>query len=258
MNKKILVVEDEKDILEYLASYIPLLGYELETAEDGLQALAKVNAFQPGLVLLDLLLPKMDGTQVLKEIRKHHPQIKIMILTGTRRDAAELMQMGADEVLYKPLDLTALSEHIKTLLPAEPETKSETAEIARMMIVEDEEDIRDYLRREVFLPLGLEVYEAPDGETALRIFKEKQPHIVIVDLAIPNKIHGYTLIQQLATSVDPPAPKSIIVATAALGDTVEDLKRQGYPVFRKPLDLERLKERVFEACRRNQLRLKKN
>lgn len=256
MKKKILAVDDELDVLEYLASYLPLVGYELETASGGMEALAKVNAFRPDVILLDILMPGVDGMAVLRDVKKHYPSIKVIIITATRTQKAELLAEGADDVLYKPLDLTELSERVKLLLPAGGEAAAAGAEYARLLIVEDETEISDYLKEIVFDPLGYEVYTAEDADKAYAVCKDKRPHIVIVDLAIPSTHHGYNLIQRLAHTADFPVPKSIIIATAALGNASDELRRKGYPVIDKPIDYERLKERVFEACRKHGLRLK--
>lgn len=263
MNTKILVADDEPDVLEYLASYIPLLGYTLETARDGAETLAKVNFFKPGLLLLDLLMPKTDGLTVLKEVKKHHPEMKVLVVTGTRASHHELIELGADGVIYKPIDLTNLSEEIKSLLPPLDETQSKKAEFARLEIVEDEAEIRDYLKKDLFERLGFEVDTAKDVDEGWEIYRTKLPHIVIVDLACPTKQNGYDFIQKLTQTTNPPPPKSIIIETAYLGDGSEELKsleRQGYPIIGKPLDsqkLERLKERVLEACQKHGLRLKR-
>jgi len=253
---RVLIAEDEAEVLEYLSIYVPLLGYQVETARDGVETLAKVNAFKPSLLMLDIVMPKMDGLAVLSDIKKHHPDMKILVVTGTRMSRSELQKLGAHEVIYKPIDLTILSEAIKGLLPPSEGGLSEISEVARLEIVEDEEEISDFLKTCLFEPLGIEVYTAKNAVDAFEIYKAKRPHIVLVDLAIPTKEQGYGLVQRLAKSVDPPPPKSIIIQTAALGDATEDLKRQGYPVFDKPIDYERLKERVFEACQKYRLRFK--
>jgi len=199
-------------------------------------------------------MPRMDGAAVLKEIRKHNHEIKVLVATATRMTFEELRGLGADRVIYKPIDLTILSEEIKALLPPVEDTGG--AEIARIEIVEDEVDISDFLRDSLFVPMGFQVFMAQDASSGFELFCAKRPHIVIVDLAVPNKEHGYNLVQKLARLKEPPPPKSIIIATAALGDTTEELKRQGYPIFDKPIDLPRLKQRVLEACRRHGLKLK--
>lgn len=255
MKRRVLIAEDEVNILEYLGSYIPLLGYEVETAQDGMEALAKVNAFKPELLVLDIAMPKVDGMAVLNEVRKHQKGMKILVVTGTRNTWEELTKAGADAVLYKPIDLTILSEEIKNLLPPLDESVSKEAEYARLEIVDDEPEILDFLTT-LFGPLGLEVYTAKNAEEAFEVYKTKLPQIAIVDLSIPNKEQGYNLVQKLAGTIDPPPPRSIIIQTAALGDTTEILKRQGYPIFDKPIDYERLKERVLDACKKYGLRLR--
>lgn len=256
MKRKILVAEDEADVLEYLSSFIPLLGYQLETAKDGMEALAKINVFHPELLVLDIAMPKKDGIEVMREAKKHYPGIKVIIVTGTRTTLGELQQAGANDVLYKPIDLTVLSERIKYHLPPEEETVSDASEVARLLIVEDESEICEFLQKEVFEPRGLEVFTAKNADIGWELYQAKRPHIVVVDLAVPSKEQGYGLIGRLTNTTEPPPPKSVIIATASFGDTAEKLQRQGYPVFYKPMDYERLIERVFEACGRYGLRLK--
>ncbi len=252
--KKILIADNNPEVLQYLSSFIPLVGaYDVEQASNHIEILAKINAFEPELMILDLLMPSIDGKQILKEVKKKHPQIKILIITEEHIDEQTLTKQGAHEILSKPFDLTDLSQKVKKLLPLseEPLKKHENA---RLLIADDEPFINECFRDNLE-PLGIEVYTACDGKEALRIFKQKSCNLAILDLRMP-KISGADLVRFLKASSEPPEPKVIIIVTAALGNDLNDLRRLGCPVFNKPMDTERLKKEVLEACTKFGLSLK--
>ena len=233
--KKILVLEEDAGLVEYLNNFIPLLGpYEVEQAWDDLGALAKLNAFEPELVVLDSNLIHAHSQQILEEVKKKHPRTKILVITT-------------------PIDFTELSYRVKRLLPSIDATE-EKRECARLLIVEDEPELDEYLK-DFFEPLGLEVATAQDGEEALRIFQEKKCNLALLDIKLP-KIEGRELFHRLEASVNPPKPKAVFFLTAGLGEDVDELKRLGLPVFTKPADLEQLGKSVLQACERYHLALR--
>src|SRR5256886_17413549 len=104
ITSKILVVDDEKHILELARLYLTREGYEVEGVGDGAQAVARVGQVKPDLVILDIMLPGVDGLTICKEIRKQS-QVPIIMLTardeGTRKDLGP--EGGAAGYLTKPL-----------------------------------------------------------------------------------------------------------------------------------------------------------
>lgn len=118
---KILVVEDEEILLTALQEELKQAGYETEGAVDGEEGLAKVKTFKPDLVLLDLVMPKMDGMQVLKKL-KEDPQSKdlsVVILTNLSdyERISEALSLGAKDYLVKAnYSLTDLLDKVKTVL----------------------------------------------------------------------------------------------------------------------------------------------
>lgn len=253
--REVLLVEEDPEVVEYLSTFIPLLGsYKVVQAFEGMEALAKINALEPELVILDLSIPKIDTSHLLREIREKHRETKVLIITS-KPPKEELGKRGAQEVITKPFDLSELSQKVKELLPAD-EKPPNRPEYARLLIVDDEPEIDEFLKNDLFMPLGVEVYTACDGEEALRIFKKTRCNLVILDLKMP-KMNGEELIRRLETSVDPPKPKVIMVTTSALGDPVDDLKRLGYSILAKPLDLPELEKNIIQACEKFNLALKK-
>src|SRR6266446_376526 len=117
MNPKILVVDDEKHIVELARLYLTREGYEVEGVGDGAQAVARFTQVKPDLVILDIMLPGMDGLTICKEIRKHS-QVPIIMLTARDEvtDKVVGLEVGADDYLTKPFHPQELVARAKALL----------------------------------------------------------------------------------------------------------------------------------------------
>ncbi|MCL5435810.1 MAG: response regulator [Patescibacteria group bacterium] len=118
---KILVVEDEEILLTALREELTQGGYETEGAVDGEDGLVKVKSFKPDLVLLDLVMPKMDGMQVLKKLKEDEAtrDLSVVILTNLSdyERISEALSLGAKDYLVKAnYSLTDLLEKVKTVL----------------------------------------------------------------------------------------------------------------------------------------------
>ncbi len=105
-SQKILIVEDELNARLGLAELISGWGYRTETAEDGLEALERIQSFQPSIVLTDLKMPNMDGLQLLTQIQEQPAKLVVVMLTaqGTIDSAVESMRRGAYDYIQKPVD----------------------------------------------------------------------------------------------------------------------------------------------------------
>lgn len=114
---KILVVDDDRNICELLRLYIEKEGYDIEIANDGREALAKFKEIQPDLIMLDIMLPILDGLQVCREIRKTS-QVPIIMLTakGEVFDKVLGLELGADDYVVKPFEAKEIIARIKAVL----------------------------------------------------------------------------------------------------------------------------------------------
>ncbi len=114
MNKKILVVEDEKPISDIIKFNLVKEGYEIETAYDGEEALKKVYQFQPDLILLDVMLPKLDGFQVCRRVRESF-NMPIIMLTAKEEEVDKVLgfELGADDYITKPFGMRELIARVK-------------------------------------------------------------------------------------------------------------------------------------------------
>ena len=117
MSNKILVVDDDLNICELLKLYLENEGYTAFVANDGQAAVDTFAAKNPDLVLLDIMLPKMDGWQVCREIRKTS-SVPIIMLTakGETFDKVLGLELGADDYVTKPFDAKEVMARIKAVL----------------------------------------------------------------------------------------------------------------------------------------------
>lgn len=114
---KILIADDEPHIRELVRLYLSREGYDLEFAADGREALEKGVSTQPDLVVLDLMMPKLDGFEVTKALRQHS-DVPILMLTVRREDTVKVagLELGADDYLTKPFNPKELVARVKAIL----------------------------------------------------------------------------------------------------------------------------------------------
>lgn len=118
MTKTILVIEDEYSIATLLKYNLEQGGYAVETAQDGQEGLDKAIALQPDLILLDLMLPKLDGTEVCKQIRQHRMNTPIIMLTAKDDEFDKVLglELGADDYMTKPFSPREMMARVKAVL----------------------------------------------------------------------------------------------------------------------------------------------
>lgn len=108
---RVLLVDDEVEFVSALAERLNLRGFEVQTAISGEEALEKVDATPPDVVLLDVLMPGVSGLEVMKRIKKDHPQVQVILLTGRGSlEGVQEMQEGAYECLMKPVKIEELMQ----------------------------------------------------------------------------------------------------------------------------------------------------
>jgi DNA-binding NtrC family response regulator len=135
----ILVVDDELSIREAFYDWLRQDGYEVETASDGLEALAKVKERHYDIMLVDVKMPNMDGITLLKRLKEDGPETAVVMITayGAIQDAVEAMKLGAIDYLLKPFELDELSltidklVHMQTLAMENLILKDQVASISR-------------------------------------------------------------------------------------------------------------------------------
>jgi len=161
---RILIVDDEERIVNFLRSKLKASGYEVLTAGNGLEGLEQAQAQEPDLIVLDLLMPKMDGLEMLKELRSFSV-VPVIILTAKGADADRIkgLQLGADDYLPKPFnpdELVARIEAVRRRLePGERRKMPEVFNLGQVTIDFKRHSVRvmgeeKYLTRIEWLLLG--------------------------------------------------------------------------------------------------------
>jgi DNA-binding response OmpR family regulator len=115
---RVLVVDDEPQILEFLRMGLTYEGFDVQTASDGAAALRQVTAYHPDVVILDIMLPQVDGLDVARRVRQARNDVPILMLTAreTVDDRVEGLDSGADDYLTKPFAFKELLARIRALL----------------------------------------------------------------------------------------------------------------------------------------------
>ena len=127
---RILVAEDDPDLALGLRNNLEIEGYDVRVARDGAEALALALEWQPALLVLDLVMPKIDGMRVLRELRERDSRVAVLILTarGEEADKVRGLKLGADDYVTKPFGLLELLARVESLLRrARGEPTRETA-----------------------------------------------------------------------------------------------------------------------------------
>src|SRR5213075_177641 len=116
--KRILVIEDNPDLAYGLRNNLEIEGYEVEVAKDGTKGLSRARAARPDLVVLDLMLPGMDGFRVLRALRDDGIAMPVLILTarGEEADKVRGLRLGADDYVTKPFGVLELLARVEALL----------------------------------------------------------------------------------------------------------------------------------------------
>jgi two-component system, OmpR family, response regulator MprA len=114
-NKKILIVDDDAGIQELLELALAGEGYDVLVARDGIDALEKLDGYGPDLIVLDLMMPRMDGTTFAAELRRRGLSIPIMMLTAASRGEQRAQALSADSYIAKPFSLPELLGQVAEL-----------------------------------------------------------------------------------------------------------------------------------------------
>ena len=115
---KILLVDDDPAVLEILGDFIAVFGFEYETAKDGLEAMERLKQSNFHIVLTDMMMPNMDGMELLHHIHYNYPEIKVMVVTGYDRTFTytDVINAGASDFISKPFNSDELEAKINRLI----------------------------------------------------------------------------------------------------------------------------------------------
>lgn len=184
--KLILVVDDDPNLITFFKDFFNKEGYTSVCTEDPEQAVRTANLVHPDLLIIDVLMPKIDGFGVLAEVRKHTPEIRTIVISAyLEKVQDQLKAANVQAVLTKPVPFEELERWVLKLLDVPKEELTEkVAPGARpdihILYVDDEEEITNWVGS-FFNEYGFKMDVANSGEEGLERAKEKQYDILITD-----------------------------------------------------------------------------
>jgi DNA-binding response OmpR family regulator len=231
----ILVVEDESSIASFVSLYLRNAGYAVRTAATGSEALSEAAANEPALVVLDLMLPDIDGIEVCKRLRQGS-DVPILMLTARDEDVDKIigLEVGADDYLTKPFNPRELVARIKSILRR---SSPERRELQTEVIVHG--DLRvDAGRREATVN-GVEVQLAPKEFDLLWELLDHRGLVLTRDQLL-ERVWGYTFagdtrtvdvhVRQLRRKLGDASPIVTVWGVGYKVSTARDMQRDAGPV----------------------------
>lgn len=194
--QKILIVDDDANIAELISLYLTKECYEVQIVEDGEKALQIFDTFQPNLILLDLMLPGMDGYQVCREIRsRSNTPIIMLSAKGEIFDKVLGLELGADDYMIKPFDSKELVARVKAVLRRFNPIRTETAPTSRLV------QYPDLIINQTNYSVVYkgEIIDMPPKELELLYFLASSPNQVFTREQLLDHIWGYEYIGDTRT-----------------------------------------------------------
>ena len=215
----VLVVDDDPDIIDSLVTVLESLPIRLKTARDGRQCLDLIEEQVPDLLILDLLMPRMDGFSVIKELRSSpkYAALSIIVLTTVIEDASrrryELetgLEMDVQDYIEKPVAPADLIKRVKALL-----------EQPYLLVVDDDPDVVEGIMT-VLKSQPYRLASASDGRKCMAMIERNIPDLLILDLLMP-RMDGFAVIRKLRSN-----PRYKHLKIAILTTVIEDASRRRY------------------------------
>jgi CheY-like chemotaxis protein/nitrogen-specific signal transduction histidine kinase len=216
----VLVVDDDDATRELVSRNLRRAGFSTVTARDGEEALLRARVVSPALVVLDLIMPGVDGFEVLRTLRAEGMNMPVVVLTGKTLDEQEqlILREGLARVVNKGgVALDHVIREAKQLLVAKRVVES--GRLPRILYVEDSPQNRDIVRR--YLVDDFEIIEAEDGEHGLERAAREVPDLILMDLSLP-RLDGWEATRRLKAN---PALKHIPVIALTAHAAREDQTR---------------------------------
>jgi len=232
---KILLVEDEEALSDVLSAKIKKEGYEIEVAYNGEEGYAKLKKFKPDLLLLDIVMPKMDGYEVLEKMNEENIKTPVIIISNSGQpvELEKTKKLGAVDFLIKTqFDPNEVIAKIKNYLnknggqneEIQPQENPRTGKRlgSKVLIVEDDAFLREICVKKM-VKEGFSVYEAADGEQAIAEVGKIKPDIVLLDIILPA-IDGFEVLKSIRENKDKKISQVPIFMLSNLGQE-SDIKK---------------------------------
>lgn len=223
----ILIIEDEQILVDVLSKKLQQEGYTVVTAGDGEEGLRKFAQYSPNLILLDIVMPKMDGYEVLSALQQQYGKanmVPVIIISnsGQAVEIDKVISLGAKDYLIKAQFTPdeVLQKVRKYLQPAAKNGAAVSAEPPiRVLVVEDDQFLRDLLttklQKEKF-----DVMTAIDGPDGVEKIAKGKPEIVLLDIILPG-IDGFEILKRVRSNAVATIAKTPVILLSNLGQEAD-------------------------------------
>jgi CheY-like chemotaxis protein len=222
---KVLVIDDDPTIHDLLKRLLQRQGFKVNGVQSGREGLKQARELKPDVIILDVMMPEMDGWNVLSSL-KNDPMLSEIpvVMLSMIEDKNMGFALGAADYLTKPIDREKLSTLLRKYRRASEESL--------VLVVEDEEGVRQFMR--VLLERdGWTVMEAANGQEALARVAEKRPSLILLDLMMPE-MDGFEFVAQLREVAEwKEIPVVVITAMELTGTDYQRLNGNVTKIMRK-------------------------
>jgi len=262
-DRRVLIIDDDQSMLRLIKTRLGAAGYNVEGASDGETGLRLVHEFRPRMVILDLLLPGIDGFVVCRRIREDPTLsgITIVMMTAvylSEEDMVQGFRIGADDYLVKPDVILSKPLHLKELVETVDSVFALGSAPApygpvkdRIMVVDDDEKNLRLLKMR-FASEGFSVREMDNGQKALDGLEDYQPHLVLLDIKMPG-MSGLDVLKEIRHR-EYDFPVVMMTAHGSEAIAVEAFEYGADDYFIKPFDTAQGARRVTHLIERHRLK----
>lgn len=250
MSKKILIIEDEPYLAEMYQMKFEMAGYAAVTAGNGEEGIAMAIKEQPDLILLDLIMPKKDGLEVLNEMKAKYEtkKLKVFMLSNINQEdqKEKCLRAGADAYLVKAsLTPTQLLEYVNgyfsgltpEIKKTSPAGKNGTTDLPandgkkhiKILLIEDQEDILHMYRMRLGKE-GFDVETAKNGAWGLKLSKEIEFSVIVMDIMMPA-MNGMQMLEEIRRDSKNVNTPIIVLSNSAQDRDIETAKQHGATSF---------------------------
>lgn len=236
---KIVIIEDEEILVDVLKKKLETEGHQVYAALDGEEGLSLIEATEPDLVLLDIIMPKMNGYEVLGELQKKYkagkaPPVIIISNSGQPVEIDKAINLGAkdyiikaqftpEEVISKVNKVLGLSKQISANVSQTVETEqikaSNKLPEAKVLVIEDDQFLRDLLTTKLQKE-NFQVTTAIDGPSGLERISQNIPEVILLDIILPG-IDGFEVLKKVRANATMSIASLPIILLSNLGQEAD-------------------------------------
>jgi len=241
---KILLIEDEQVLSDVLIAKLIKEGYETNVAYEGEDGYKKIEEWKPDLILLDIVLPKMNGYEILEKMQVDGNKTPVIIISNSGQpvEIERTKKLGAVDYLIKTqFDPTEVINKVNSYLnrtkgaetaPASqaaggiqtvsPEVQDPESQAIKVLLVEDDKFLRDICGTKL-IKEGFHVIEAIDGQEVIKTMEKEKPNIILLDIVLPS-VNGFEILSQIRSHPDKELAGIPVLMLSNLGQE-DDVKK---------------------------------